>query len=194
VLIYDALTVELPRVDALPLMAPPPLVDVTLCVTVSMIAPKLADVENVIELVGEDVPVDDEELNIEALERGDAVAENVDTVDVVGIIELETRADDVKTLVRVTVLETVEETDAQILAVDERSAEVVADWHDETVRVPRDDSDAAEVRERIEDKVRDPLVLCVTVGEEDAVVQLDADLQPEEVGLVDDVKSIELLK
>ena len=50
------------------------------------------------------------------------------------------------------------------------------------------------MRDRIEDKVRDPLVHCVTVGEEDAVVQLDADLQPEEVGLDDDVKSIELLK
>jgi len=95
VLIYEALTVELPRVDALPLITPPPLVDVTLCVAVSIIAPKLADVENVTELVGEDVPVDDEELNIEALERGDAVAENVDTADVVGIIELETRADNV---------------------------------------------------------------------------------------------------
>ncbi len=62
------------------------------------------------------------------------------------------------------------------------------------MRVPRDDSDTAEVKDRIEDRVGEALVLCVTVGEEDAVVQLDADLQLEEVGLVDDVKSIELLK
>ena len=126
-LIYEALTVELPRADALPLMTPPPLVGVTLCVAVSMFAPKLADVENVTVLVGEDVPVDDEELNIEALERGDAVTENVDTVDVVGTNELDTSADDVKTLVRVTVPETVEETDAQILAVNERFVEADAD-------------------------------------------------------------------
>ena len=126
-LIYEALTVELPRVDALPFMAPPPLVDVTLCVAVSIIAPKLADVENVTELVEEDVPVDVEERNIEVLERGDVVTEKVDTVDVVGKNELETSADDVKTLVRVTVPETVEETDAEILAVDERIVDADAD-------------------------------------------------------------------
>ena len=60
-LIYEALTVELPRVEALPLMIPPPLVGETLCVAVSMTTPKLADVESVTELVVEDVPVDDEE-------------------------------------------------------------------------------------------------------------------------------------
>ena len=159
-----------------------------------MTTPKLADVEKVTELVVEDVPEDDEELNIEALNVGVAVTENVAIGDAVGKNELDASAEVVKTLVMVTVLETVEEADAQTLAVDEGIVEVDTDGHDDTVIVPRDDPDEVEVTVRIEDRVRDALVHCVTVDEEDAVIQLDADLHPDAVGLGDDVKPIELLK
>jgi hypothetical protein len=159
-----------------------------------MTTPKLDDVEKVTELVVEDVPVDDGELTIEALDEGVIDSENVAIVEAVGKNEIDTGIEGVRTLVMVTVPETAEVADIESLEVDERIVEIDADREDDTVRVPRDDTVTAVVIVRIVDRVIEALVIGVAVGEEDAVVLLDADLQPDAVGLGDDVKSIELLK